>query len=200
MSPRRAPIAMRMPISRVRSVTETSMMFMMPMPPTSSEIAGDAHQQEGQRLLLRLRRRHELVGAADGEVVGATGGDVVPLLKQRGDRRLRARHVVGVVNLHLDLADELRVAESLLRGAEGHVDHVVLVGRADRALRLQDADHLESLAVDQHALADGGRAISEEVLGDGGAEDGDRRIGALVGVGEPGAIREGPTVDDWKLG
>ncbi|MCG3163443.1 MAG: hypothetical protein JMDDDDMK_04870 [Acidobacteria bacterium] len=33
----RAPIAMRMPISRVRSVTDTSMMFMMPMPPTSSE-------------------------------------------------------------------------------------------------------------------------------------------------------------------
>jgi hypothetical protein len=34
----RAPIAMRMPISRVRSVTETSMMFMMPMPPTTSDI------------------------------------------------------------------------------------------------------------------------------------------------------------------
>ena len=34
----RAPIARRMPISRVRSVTDTSMMFMMPMPPTSSEI------------------------------------------------------------------------------------------------------------------------------------------------------------------
>ena len=32
-------MAMRMPISRVRSVTDTSMMFMMPMPPTSSEIA-----------------------------------------------------------------------------------------------------------------------------------------------------------------
>ena len=28
-----------MPISRVRSVTDTSMMFMMPMPPTSSETA-----------------------------------------------------------------------------------------------------------------------------------------------------------------
>ena len=27
-----------MPISRVRSVTETSMMFITPMPPTSSEI------------------------------------------------------------------------------------------------------------------------------------------------------------------
>ena len=32
-----APTAMRMPISRVRSVTLTSMMFMMPMPPTMSE-------------------------------------------------------------------------------------------------------------------------------------------------------------------
>ena len=30
-----APMALRTPISRVRSVTLTSMMFMMPMPPTS---------------------------------------------------------------------------------------------------------------------------------------------------------------------
>ena len=36
MSWRRAPTALRRPISRVRSVTDTSMMFMMPMPPTSS--------------------------------------------------------------------------------------------------------------------------------------------------------------------
>ena len=33
-----APRALRMPISFVRSVTDTSMMFMMPMPPTSSEM------------------------------------------------------------------------------------------------------------------------------------------------------------------
>ena len=39
MSPRRAPTAMRTPISRVRSVTDTSMMFMTPMPPTISEIS-----------------------------------------------------------------------------------------------------------------------------------------------------------------
>ena len=32
-----APTACRRPISRVRSVTDTSMMFMMPMPPTISE-------------------------------------------------------------------------------------------------------------------------------------------------------------------
>ena len=34
-----APSALRRPISRVRSVTETSMMFMMPMPPTSRLMA-----------------------------------------------------------------------------------------------------------------------------------------------------------------
>ena len=35
MLARVAPSALRTPISRVRSVTDTSMMFMMPMPPTS---------------------------------------------------------------------------------------------------------------------------------------------------------------------
>ena len=38
MSRRFAPSARRMPISRVRSVTVASMMFMIPMPPTTSEI------------------------------------------------------------------------------------------------------------------------------------------------------------------
>ena len=39
MSILRAPIAFLNPISFVRSVTETSMMFMIPIPPTTSEIA-----------------------------------------------------------------------------------------------------------------------------------------------------------------
>ena len=38
MSLRFAPNAIRSPISRVRSVTLTSMMFMIPMPPTNNEI------------------------------------------------------------------------------------------------------------------------------------------------------------------
>ena len=37
-----APTALRIPISRVRSVTVTSMMFITPIPPTSSEIAATA--------------------------------------------------------------------------------------------------------------------------------------------------------------
>ena len=42
---RRAPMARRMPISRVRSVTDTSMMFMMPMPPTIRLTAATARHQ-----------------------------------------------------------------------------------------------------------------------------------------------------------
>ncbi len=38
MARRGAPSALRTPISRVRSVTATSMMFITPMPPTSREI------------------------------------------------------------------------------------------------------------------------------------------------------------------
>ena len=34
-----APKALRMPISRVRSVTDTIMIFMMPIPPTTREMA-----------------------------------------------------------------------------------------------------------------------------------------------------------------
>ena len=37
-SARRAPIALRTPISCVRSVTEISMMFITPIPPTSNPI------------------------------------------------------------------------------------------------------------------------------------------------------------------
>ena len=39
ISLRNAPSALRIPISRVRSVTDTSMIFMTPIPPTMSEIA-----------------------------------------------------------------------------------------------------------------------------------------------------------------
>jgi hypothetical protein len=46
MSLWRAPTAMRTPISWVRSVTDTNMMFMTPMPPTTSEITRDRRDQQ----------------------------------------------------------------------------------------------------------------------------------------------------------
>ena len=42
-------MARRMPISRVRSVTETSMMFMMPMPAASSAMELISRHADAQR-------------------------------------------------------------------------------------------------------------------------------------------------------
>ena len=49
-----APSALRVPISRVRSVTDTSMMFMTPMPPTSSEMAAMAEMPSETVLIIFL--------------------------------------------------------------------------------------------------------------------------------------------------
>jgi hypothetical protein len=82
MSCWRAPMAMRMPISRVRSVTDTSMMFMIPMPPTSSDTRRDGAEQ--QRHHLRRLRLHVGRGAhvADHEVVVLPFLDAMPLAQQ----------------------------------------------------------------------------------------------------------------------
>ena len=59
MSLWRAPTAMRMPISWVRSVTETSMMFITPMPPTTRAMAAMAEMSRVKTwvlLVMALRR------------------------------------------------------------------------------------------------------------------------------------------------
>ena len=139
-----APMASRMPISRVRSVTETSMMFMMPMPPTSRLTAATADSRPvstpvvaGQRLVICFMSQHR-------EIVFLAGADVAPLAHQALD--------VG-----LDLGGRRRrrgprrrwCAMSLLpamrrwKACERHQDEIVLVGAEARcALGLQHADHL----------------------------------------------------------
>ena len=67
----RAPSARRTPISRVRSRTDTSMMFMMPMPPTSRVMQPDADRHAVQRageLLVGRRRaaRVRLIAKSSG--------------------------------------------------------------------------------------------------------------------------------------
>ncbi len=69
MSRRSAPTALRTPISRVRSVTETSMMFITPTPPISSEI--DAMNTIASVIppVIALEVLDQLVGRDDPEVV-----------------------------------------------------------------------------------------------------------------------------------
>ena len=77
MLTRVAPSALRTPISRVRSVTDTSMMFMIPMPPTSEAHRRDAGQQRGEDLGGLLLGGQDVLLVADLEVVVAAGPDLV---------------------------------------------------------------------------------------------------------------------------
>ena len=74
---RRAPIAMRSPISRVRSVTDTSRMFMMPMPPTMQRYRGDGRKQQRHDPARAFRGLDELAEVADVEIVDVAGLDAV---------------------------------------------------------------------------------------------------------------------------
>ena len=75
MSARRAPIALRMPISFVRSVTDTSMMFMTPMPPTSRPTLLMREHEEEDAADDLVELGHDAVGGRDREVVGLVVGD-----------------------------------------------------------------------------------------------------------------------------
>ena len=100
MSPRLAPRARRMPISRVRSVTVASMMFMMPMPPTRSEIAAIV-----PRMIANWRA---CFCACEQQVVGDGHLDVflgVVRLVRRLDQGHGREHVVHRADLDRDLGE-----------------------------------------------------------------------------------------------
>ncbi len=88
---------MRIPISRVRSVTDTSMMFMIPMPPTSSDTLATL---ASSAVIVRLERSsdvaisasvtvvevHDAAGDRAGEQrVHALAGDRVARLRPHGE-------------------------------------------------------------------------------------------------------------------
>ena len=99
MSRPRAPTAMRRPISRVRSVTDTSMMFMMPMPPTTSDTDAIAASRMRQHLRARLLRGEHLGEVADEEVVLLVRLQLVALAQEVAHQLLGVRDVGAVAHL-----------------------------------------------------------------------------------------------------
>ena len=65
MSRARAPTALRMPISRVRSVTTISMMFMITMPPTTTPIATTAGTTENSTAVRLFQKVDQRLGRLD---------------------------------------------------------------------------------------------------------------------------------------
>src|SRR4051794_535451 len=189
MSLRRAPTASLRPISRVRSVTETSMMFMMLMPPTTSDTEAIAASSQAIVVVearcaaiaaaglltwksLRHRRPSGGVGAAAPRSGLAPSARLV---------RHRLDEDVGH-GLAVDLAGAAHEAE--LRGRDRHEHDVVLVlPGARRPLLGEHADDLERHARDAD-LAPDRVVLVEQLLGDGGPDQRHLAGALLLGARE----------------
>ena len=77
MWPALAPTAIRRPISRVRSVTETSMMFMIPTPPTTSEMVATHNSSMPIKFEEEDKAVDHFGHVADVEVVVLIGPEAV---------------------------------------------------------------------------------------------------------------------------
>ena len=156
----RAPIALRRPISRVRSVTETSMMFITPTPPTAS--VHDADQPEH-----RLQSEGKAVdhGAVFDRVPLGRGFVVLGIEVMAPRNDLAHRHqrllvqfrsrglnddLVGIANV-LQIAHQREGNESVL------VVRALVHGVLD--LVAHDADHFEIQPADLNVWPTAGRAL-----------------------------------------
>ena len=153
---RRAPMALRTPISRVRWVTDMSMIFMTP------KLIGD------------------LLRTGDAEIVGLVVGNVAAAAQDTSDLVLGQGHLPGISHG----ADKIVVVhgEMLVVTAIGDHDRFVRGLILDKLAfaELENADNFVGDTLDEYGLADR-VAIGIEGLGDVGADDGD--IGAMLVFG-----------------
>ena len=154
MSALRAPIALRMPISRVRSVTVTSMMFITPIPPTSSEIAATAASSTVKVWLLAL-----VVCSSDDWLRMLKAA--VPSVFEWFGVRIDVASAFALSTAFAEVASSTiwlscaAVAdEQVLRRRQRDDHDVVLVLEAVRALRLEHALDLVRRAVQLDRLAE----------------------------------------------
>jgi hypothetical protein len=110
MSRRRAPSALRMPISRVRSETATSMMFMMTIEPTIRPMAGQ-RGAEGEHLPLDLVEERERRVARLKRTSSGSPGDRL--------RRVRRRLARDLLQVHQHLAGRRLQRDSPRRQPRG---------------------------------------------------------------------------------
>ena len=188
MSRRRAPTALRMPISRVRSRTETSMMFMIPMPPTMSEIEAMPPSSsvsvplidDGGLEQLRLVEDREVVVVGRRQARGASAGALVI-----------SAWTAAICAWSATLTPIVRTPspddEVLVHDPDRDHDLVVGILEPGAALGLEDADQPERQAADRDLAADRAR-VELEVVGGRGAQHRDPQVLLDRGVGQERAL------------
>ena len=97
-----APTALRTPISRVRSVTETNMMFMMPMPPTSNAMLTTPATTLVNVPRMEPRSFQDLLLQHDPEIVSLAFGDAVTGSQNLGNLVFGQLYLVGPHSLEVE--------------------------------------------------------------------------------------------------
>ena len=148
MSREQAPTASRIPISRVRSVTETSMMFMMPTPPTISDTLATEPSSNVITSVMTpsTLRISELLNTSKSS--GSSIADAMPLAHERLDFVFHLLHLIGRMGHDVDgLHVVERHAVDALGdgGAGGQHDVVLILAEEIRPFRLENADHREGM-------------------------------------------------------
>ena len=130
-----------MPISRVRSVTDTSMMFMMPMPPTSSDTAAMPDSRYVITCVVSSRRREDVGLIADLEIVRRALANAMLAAQHALDVRHRVRNLLFALGERADRLQAIGAVHAEARRVDRDEDLVVrILERARLALRRQHAD------------------------------------------------------------
>ena len=136
--------ALRMPISRVRSRTDTSMMFMIPMPPTISEIEAMPPRRSVSVPLIDEAASSSCVWS---KMSKSSSSVAARSCRSRSSAVIRALVVsmsADASHADADRPDAVAADKVLLGGGDGHEDLVVRILEARPALGLEDADDGES--------------------------------------------------------
>ena len=177
-----APTARRVPISRVRSVTDTSMMFMMPTPPTIRLTAATAPSSAVSTRVELVNALRDLLEVAHVEIVVGAVANLAPLAQQRFDVGLHFLGRDAVARRDHDRVDVGVAGHAPLQRAQRHDDDVVLVlAEARLALRPTAApitwhDSLPSRMLDADRILSPNSSCLHRV-----AEQADRGAGAQLG-------------------
>ena len=141
MSRRRAPMALRTPISRVRSVTETSMMFITPMPPTSSPMELSTTITSVTMAVTERNCSTNCVRRGDEKIVRRVERNVA-LHAQHGAHFVDRRGKLSFPGLH-DQHVFLRRGKQLVHGEIRKQNAAVVLAGKGRGGTLHHADHCD---------------------------------------------------------
>src|SRR6266478_767699 len=180
MSSWRAPRALRMPISRVRSVTVASITFMMTTPPMTRKTETTPTMAVA---IAPVKFFHNSMSVAWSKMPKLSFS-----LGERCRRaRIMARASSWVCSIHLEISLDWDVGKIVLRLTEGRAD------------RVRDADNQERPAINQEFVANGIKA-GEKLNGQVVANHSDLGPALIVTLGDVAAVARCDDVDVHHVG